>query len=297
MRRPMTPRIQGTGNRTEDACLAPFAPVLLAVNLPVWRLLRICPRAARAGEYMLIDGCSGARGGCAAGPLGLRRPPAGVCRALPGSVYSLPDDTERASTAAAPCRLSQPPAAVPEAFGATAAAAAEPLDGGQGQTWRAGAVVLKPFDDQRRRRGGRHLRDTRRSGLLPRPIGAETGKAWSSVGWHGSTWRRSTRAEQRSWPRPSPPATRSSGLACVPRPAVRRRQTHAGPSTASRRRAPSARSSFSASPTAFTVSCGRSTCRRRSSRRFHGDMLFAEGPASRSRRLSPTSGLLSSPLR
>ena len=94
---------------------------------------------------------------------------------------------------------SEPRNAVPEevlaAFGLAGAAAVR-LPGGQGTTWRAGPLVLKPADSVR---AGRWLADVRAAlggpGFqVPRPVRAVSGD-WVAQGWTAWRWVRGAAAD------------------------------------------------------------------------------------------------------
>lgn len=90
----------------------------------------------------------------------------------------------------------RPSAAVLRAFG-VAGAPLEHLEGGQGQTWRAGPVVLRPHGDAQEARWRSdtlaHLRHTD-AFRTPRPVPtvAEDGRAggWLAGGWEAWEWLR-----------------------------------------------------------------------------------------------------------
>jgi uncharacterized protein (TIGR02569 family) len=78
----------------------------------------------------------------------------------------------------------------------------EPLAGGQGHTWRAGSVVLKPAGDQAEANWVAELLPTvRQDGFrLSRPVRSRTG-AWTVDGW--TAWRRLAGSHDlcHRWPR------------------------------------------------------------------------------------------------
>jgi len=95
--------------------------------------------------------------------------------------------------------------AVPEgvlaAFGLAGIAAVR-LAGGQGTTWRAGQVVLKPADSVQAGRWFAEVYDALASPefRVPRPVRAVTGD-WVAEGWTASCWVAGTAAD---WSAPPP---------------------------------------------------------------------------------------------
>ncbi len=161
-----------------------------------------------------------------------------------------------------------PPPAVVQAFG-VAGAAAEPLDGGQGETWRAGAVVLKPFDDREEATWTADVFETLDGPgfRVPRPIRTETGKAWFE-GWVAWQYLEAVHAGPNGgrWPETVAACEAFHAASRVFRvqPSSRGRRTRGPWPTGSRsaRRRTARRCRSRAWPTACSVSCGRSTCRR-----------------------------------